>query len=45
MTYVACCHSATYSFTRKPEKEGAKWLTKPVIANRCINVLCKQLCS
>ena len=22
MTYVACCHSATYSFTSKPEKGG-----------------------
>ena len=44
MTYVACCHSATYSFTSKPEKGGWE-LTKPVIANRCINVLCKQLCS
>ena len=26
-------------------KKGGWELTKPVIANRCINVLCKQLCS
>ena len=32
MTYVACCHSAPYSFTNKPEKGGWE-LTKPDTAN------------
>ena len=32
MTYVACCHSAPYSFTNKPEKRGWE-LTKPDTAN------------
>ena len=33
MTYVACCHSATYSFTSKPEKGGAGRLARSATAN------------
>ena len=55
MTYVACCHSATYSFTSKLEKGGWE-LTKPVTANKyarqsaitsrvsCINISSCKFC-